>query len=83
MTFTLELYHHLAAGSLQSIQLIYASGIIVDFGKKSTLKKHPSKEKKVHFKAKKAPILQKKGSRKKTLSKHYFINKKQQESTYN
>ena len=49
--------------------------------KKSTLKKHPSKEKKT-------PLSQKKKkkhfwSRKKALSKHYFINKKQQESTYN
>ena len=37
------------------------SGIVVDFGKKSTLKKHLSKEKKA-FLANKAPILQTKSS---------------------
>ena len=55
----------------------------MDFGKKSTLKKHPFKEKKAQL-AKKGPISQKALlEQKKALSKDYFINKKQQESTYN
>ena len=37
------------------------SGIVVDFGKKSTLEKHPSKEKK-HIFSKKAPVLQTKST---------------------
>ena len=42
-------------------------------------------EPKSTFLAKKHPFKKKKHiwSRKKALSKHYFINKKQQESTYN
>ena len=54
---------------------------------KKHLKKAPFHGKKSTFlgKKKEAPISQKKHfwSRKKALSKHYFINKKQQESTYN
>ena len=41
---------------------LHKPGIIVDFGKKALLKKHPSKEKKHIFSQKKAPILQKKKS---------------------
>ena len=56
--------------------------------KKKYLKKAPFQGKKSTFLAKKAPISLKKKkehfwSRKKALSKHYFINKKQRESTYN
>ena len=60
------------------------AGIVVDFGKISTLKKQPSKEKKHIFSKKKAPIFAKSTfGAEKILSKHYFINKKHQESTYN
>ena len=72
--------------SIQTQQTQSQAGIIVDFGKKSTLKKHPSKEKKHIFsKKKKHPFCKQKAllEQKKALSKHYFINKKQQESTYN
>ena len=59
------------------------AGIVVDFGKK-TLKKSALPRKKSTFLAKKSPISQKALlEQKKALSKHYFINKKQQESTYN
>ena len=54
---------------------------------KKALKKSALPRKKKHiFSKEKAPILPKKSTfeaEKKTLSKHYFINKKQQESTYN
>ena len=60
-------------------------GIVVDLGKKkSILKKAPFQEKKSTFLAKKITNFANKKhfwSKKKVLSKHYFINKKQQEST--
>ena len=62
------------------------AGIVVDFcqkkKKKNTSKKHPRK--KSTFLAKSTHFTKKLfWSRKKALSKHYFINKRQQESTYN
>ena len=60
------------------------AGIVVNFGKKKHFKKVPFQGKKSTFLAKKAPLSQKALlEQKKALSKHYFINKKQQESTYN
>ena len=61
-------------------------GIVVNFGKKTKhFKKVPFQRKKSTFLAKKHPFHEKKAllEQKKTLSKHYFITKKQQESTYN
>ena len=70
---------------MQNELLVSSTGIIVDFGKKKHLKKHPSKEKKyicskkgTHFAKKKSTF----GAEKRT-SKHYLSNKKQQKSTYN
>ena len=57
----------------------------MDFGKKKSLTKAPFQGKKSTFLAKKAPISQTKSflGQKKALSKHYCINKMQQEITYN
>ena len=65
--------------NVASKKLWQFAGIVVDFGKKKKhLKKAPFQGKLSTFLAKKALFEQKKA-----LSKHYFINKKQQESTYN
>ena len=61
------------------------TGIVVDFGKKKALKKSTLPKKNKHIFGKKNIHFTKKAllEQKKALTKHYFINKTQQESTYN